>query len=79
MHHPRDVRNAKPFDHGGRSRPGRLRNDAQLDADGRLGNPLTGVAPSFTPEVVAALTDDRDVRLAVEVDRHTAERLDDDW
>ena len=43
--------------------------------DGRVGNPLTGVAPRFTSETVAVLADAREVRLAVQVDRLTAERL----
>ena len=59
-----------------RPRRGRLRSDAQLDADGRLGNPRTGVAPSFTPELVAFLADDRDVRLAIQASGLSAERLD---
>jgi hypothetical protein len=54
---------------------GRLRGSAQLDADGRGGNPLIGVAPGFTSEAVAVLADDRDVRLAVQVDGFTAECL----
>ena len=55
---------------------GRLRGGAQLDADGRLGNPVTRVAASFTSDAEAVLADDRDVRLAVQADRLTAERLD---
>ena len=47
-----------------RARAGGLRGGAQLDADGRLGNPLTGVAASFTSEAVAVLADDRGVRLS---------------
>ena len=52
-----------------------LRGGAQLDADGRAADPLTGVAVSFASEAVAVLADDRDVRLAVQVDGLTAERL----
>ena len=51
---------------------GWLGGSAQLDTNGRVGNPLTGVAPGFTSEAVAVLADDRDVRLAVQVDGFTA-------
>jgi hypothetical protein len=48
---------------------------AQLDADGRAADPLIGVAVGFASEAVAVLADDRDVRLAVQVNCLAAERL----
>ena len=59
----------------GRPLNGRLRGSAQLDAHVRLGNPVTRVAASFTSDA-EAVADDGDIRLAVQADRLTAERLD---
>jgi hypothetical protein len=65
----------RPLDASRCGKAGRLGGRAQLDANSHFGNPLTGVAPSFTSEAVAVLADDRDVRLAVQAEGFTAKRL----